>query len=132
MNRLSAAIAFISTTECEVIKKWERYLHILREELVIGGGNIGYHESQIASRVTGDQNTIRILIIFWAVRERQFLAYIIQSWFQSHEFPLVLWKWNMVFVTCQKTIMVIIAQSIVFYIDLQTRYAWINNPDAVL
>ena len=39
-------------------------MHILKEELVVGGGNIGHHESQIASGVTDDQNTIRILIIF--------------------------------------------------------------------
>ena len=64
MNMLSAAIAFISTTECGVIKKWEIYLHILKDELVVGGGKIGHHESQIASGVTDDQNTIRILIIF--------------------------------------------------------------------
>ena len=64
MNRLSAPIAFISNTECGVIKKWERSLHILKEELVVGGGKIGHHESQIASGVTDDQNTIIILIIF--------------------------------------------------------------------
>ena len=58
MNRLSAAIAFISTTECEVIKKWEISMNILKEELVIGGGKIGHHMSQIASGVTDDQNTI--------------------------------------------------------------------------
>ena len=64
INRLSAPIAFISNTECGVIKKWERSMHILKEELVVGGGNIGYHESQIASRVTDDHNAIIILIIF--------------------------------------------------------------------
>ena len=71
MNRLSAAIVFILTTECGAIKKWERSMHILKEELVVGGGKIGHHESQIASGVTDDQNTIRILIIFWGVREPQ-------------------------------------------------------------
>ena len=40
MNRLSAAIEFISTTECRVIKKGERSLHILKEELVVGGGGV--------------------------------------------------------------------------------------------
>ena len=37
MNRLSAAIAFILTTECGVIKKLERSLYILKEELVLEG-----------------------------------------------------------------------------------------------
>ena len=37
-----------------------------------GGGKIGHNVSHIASGVTDDQNTIRILIIFLAVRERQF------------------------------------------------------------
>ena len=64
MNRLSAAIDIISTTGCGLIKKWERSLHILKEEVVVGGGKIRHHESQIASGVTDDQNTIRILIIF--------------------------------------------------------------------
>ena len=64
MNRLAAAITFISTTEYGVIKKWERSLHILKEELVVGGGRIGHHEPQIAIMVTNDQNTIIILIIF--------------------------------------------------------------------
>ena len=52
-------------------KKWELSLHILKEELVVGGGNIGHHVAQIESGVTNNQNTIRILMIFWAVRERQ-------------------------------------------------------------
>ena len=38
MNRSSAATAFISTKECGVIKKGERYMYILKEELVMGGG----------------------------------------------------------------------------------------------
>ena len=49
-------------------------MHILKEWLVFGGGKIGHHVSQIASRVTDDQNTIKMLIIFWAVRERQFFG----------------------------------------------------------
>ena len=40
-------------------------MHILKEELVLGGGGkIGQIMSQIASEVTDDQNKIRILIIF--------------------------------------------------------------------
>ena len=39
-------------------------MHILKEELVVGGGKIGNHKSKIASGVTYDYNTIRILIIF--------------------------------------------------------------------
>ena len=64
MNMLSAAFSFISTTEYGVINKWERSMHILKEKSVVGGGNIGHHESKIASEVTDDQNTITILIIF--------------------------------------------------------------------
>ena len=59
-----SSIAFISTTECGVIKKWEISLQILKEELVVEGGKIRHHESQIASGVTDNQNTIRILIMF--------------------------------------------------------------------
>ena len=61
MNRLPEEISFISTTECGVIQKWERCLHILKEELVIGGVKIRHHESQIASRLMDDKNTIKIL-----------------------------------------------------------------------
>ena len=64
MNRLLAAISSLSTIELGVIKKWEISLQILKEELVVGGGNIRHQESQIASRVMDDHNTIRILIIF--------------------------------------------------------------------
>ena len=64
MISLSAAIAFISTTYCWVIKIWERDMHILKGKLVVVVGNIGHHESQIARGVTDDQNTIIILIIF--------------------------------------------------------------------
>ena len=64
IKSLSAAIVFISTTECGLIEKCKIYLHILKEELVVGGVNIRHHDSQIASGVTDDQNTIRILIIF--------------------------------------------------------------------
>ena len=67
MDRTSRAIAFIPTTDCGAIKKWERSLQILKEELVVGGGKIGYHESQMASGVTDDHNMIRTLIIFSAV-----------------------------------------------------------------
>ena len=64
MNRLSAAIAFISTTEWGIIKKWEKSLHILKEELVVGGGGEGIRQnvSQIASGVTDDHNTIIIFV----------------------------------------------------------------------
>ena len=64
MNRLSAAIDFISTTDCGVMKKWEISTHILKKELIIEGGKIAHHESQIAIKITDDQNTIRILMIF--------------------------------------------------------------------
>ena len=37
MNRLSAAIAFILTTECGVIKKGEISLKVLKEESVVVG-----------------------------------------------------------------------------------------------
>ena len=36
----------------------------LEGRIFSGGGKIGHHESQIASGVTDNQNTIRILIIF--------------------------------------------------------------------
>ena len=39
-------------------------MHILKEYLVVEGGKIGHQESQIASKVMDDHNTIRILIIF--------------------------------------------------------------------
>ena len=42
-------------------------MHILNDELVVGGGKIGHQESQIASRVIDNQNTIIILIIFLVV-----------------------------------------------------------------
>ena len=44
-------------------------MHILKKDLVVGGGKIGHHESQIASGVTDDQNMIKILIIFLEVCE---------------------------------------------------------------
>ena len=49
-------------------------MHILKGKLVVVVGNIGHHESQIARGVTDDQNTIIILIIFWAVHERPFFG----------------------------------------------------------
>ena len=39
-------------------------MRILKEDLVVGGGKIGRHESQIASGVTDNKNTIIILILF--------------------------------------------------------------------
>ena len=63
MNRLTGAIAFISTTECGVIKNGG-YMHILKEELVVRGCKIGHHKSQRASWITDNQNRIRILIYF--------------------------------------------------------------------
>ena len=54
INRFSAAIDFVSTTDCGVIKNWERSLHVLKEELVVGGGKIRHHKSQIASGVKYD------------------------------------------------------------------------------
>ena len=41
MNRLSAEIYFISTTEFGVIKKREIYLNNLKEEFVVGEGGVG-------------------------------------------------------------------------------------------
>ena len=41
MNRLSEVIAFLSTTECGVIKTGELYLHIFKEELVVEGLKLG-------------------------------------------------------------------------------------------
>ena len=64
MKSLSEENIFISATEFGMIKKWEISLHILKEELVIGGGKIWHHVSQIASGVTDDQNKIIIIIIF--------------------------------------------------------------------
>ena len=64
MNTFSSAIAFISTTECGIIKKWRVSLHKLKGKLVVVGGKFGKILSQIASGVTDNQNTIRILIIF--------------------------------------------------------------------
>ena len=63
-KKIQEAINLISTTEFGMIKKWEISLHILKEELVIGGGKIWHHVSQIASGVTDDQNKIIIIIIF--------------------------------------------------------------------
>ena len=64
MNKLSAAITFISTPEWGVIKKRGDISAHLEGIIGRGGGKIGQNVSQVASRVTDDQNKIIILIVF--------------------------------------------------------------------
>ena len=65
MKRLSAEIAFISTTQCGVITYLGEISENIEGRIGRGGGRkIGQNVSQIASGVTDDHNTIIILIIF--------------------------------------------------------------------
>ena len=70
--RFNLAISGVIPTGCKIaadnlcprVLKREISIHILKEELFVGGGKIGHHVSQIASWVTNDHNMIRIFIIF--------------------------------------------------------------------